>query len=655
MSGRYPYLFSPLRIGPVTLGNRIVFSAHLTNYADGGLPTERHAAYYAARAAGGAGLIITEEHSTHPADRPYEKLIRGHLPEVIEGYRRITDAVHAHRTRVFAQLNHNGGQSSGLYSRQPVLAPSPVPDPLFREVPRAATAADIDDIVAGYATVARHCGQGGFDGVEIQCSQSSIVRGFLAPATNLRTDEYGGSLWNRARLLFRLVAAVREAIGDDMALGIRLCGDEAVEGGITLPEAVEVARWAETDGRVDYVNTTIGVATSTLYLVEASMGIPRGYATHISSTIRDAIDLPVVAAGRFKDPEEAETALAEGKADLIGVVRGQIADGDFAAKARSGPAGSIRTCLSCNQECAGRVGLNRALGCVVNPRTGKENVPLPPPRRRGRRVVVVGGGPAGLRAAATAASRGHEVTLLERLPSTGGQVAIAARAPSRAEFLDLVGTSLAECLREGVGVRTGVTATAGDIAALAPEAVVLATGARPRRPHWAGPLGRIADVRDVLEGKVVPKGEVLVVDDLGFHQATSVAELLADTGCAVRMSTPALVAGQDLALTLDMETFSVRAEAKGIVQTTEEVILSASQETEDTGGVRLRVLTHTTGSVTEARFDWVVCATHQEPEDALWRELSGSTEFEVVRVGDCVTPRRADAAVAEGHRAAVAL
>ncbi|ASR34611.1 2,4-dienoyl-CoA reductase [Prauserella marina] len=655
MSKWYPHLFSPLRIGPVTLANRIVFSAHLTNYAGGGaggLPTARHAAYYAARAAGGAGLIITEEHSTHPADRPYEKLIRGHLPEVIEGYRRITDAVHAHGTPIFAQLNHNGGQSSGLYSRLPLVAPSPVPDPVFREVPREATAADIDDIVAGYATVAAHCRRGGFDGVEIQCSQSSIVRGFLAPATNIRTDEYGGSLWNRARLLLRLVAAVREAIGADMALGIRLCGDELVEGGITLPEAIDVAGWAEATGGVDYVNTSIGVATSTLYLIEASMGIPRGYATYISSAIRDTVELPVVGVGRFKDPEQAEKALAEGKADLIGVVRGQIADADFAAKARSGHSGAIRTCLSCNQECVGRVGLNRDLGCVENPRTGKESVPLPPPRRRGRRVVVVGGGPAGLRTAATAASRGHQVTLLERLAATGGQVAIAARAPSRAEFLDLVSTSLTECLREGVDVRTGFTATAESIAALAPEAVVLATGARPRRPHWAGELGRIVDVRDVLEGRAAPEGRVLVVDDLGFHQATSVAELLADRGCAVRMSTPGLVVGQDLALTLDMETFSVRAEAKGIVQDTEEVILSA---TRDTGGVRLRVLRHTTGATTDACFDWVVCATHQEPEDTLWHELSGSAKFEVVRAGDCVTPRRADAAIAEGHRAAVAL
>ncbi|MBQ6640835.1 MAG: mycofactocin system FadH/OYE family oxidoreductase 2, partial [Saccharopolyspora sp.] len=255
-SGRYKHLFTPLRIGPVTVRNRIVFSAHLTNYARNGLPSDQHAAYYAERAAGGAGLIITEEHSTHPTDWPYEKLIHGFHPEAVDGYRKITEAVHAHGTPIFAQLNHNGGQASSMYSRLPVWAPSAVPDPMFREVPKAVSHAEIDEIVAGYALVAGHCRAGGFDGVELQCSHSSIVRGFLSPTANVREDEYGGSLRNRARLLLRLVAAVREAIGPDLALGVRLCGDELIEGGTTIDEAVEVARMVESTGAVDYVNTS---------------------------------------------------------------------------------------------------------------------------------------------------------------------------------------------------------------------------------------------------------------------------------------------------------------------------------------------------------------------------------------------------------------
>jgi len=652
-TGRYRHLFTPLRLGPVTVANRIVFSAHLTNYATDGMPTDQHAAYYGARAAGGAGLIITEEHSTHPTDWPYEKLIHGFHPRVVDGYRRMTDAVHAHGVPIFAQLNHNGGQASSMYSRLPVWAPSPVPDPLFREVPKAVERHEIAEIVDGYATVAGHCVAGGFDGVELQCSHSSIVRGFLSPATNRRTDEYGGDLAGRARLLLEIVDAVRATIGSDRALGVRICGDELIEGGTGIDDAVEVARLVEASGQVDYINTSIGVATATLYMIEASMQVPPGYALFIPSAIRAAVDLPVVGVGRFKDPLQADRALSDGVCDLVGVVRGQIADPDFAAKARSGHAVDIRTCLSCNQECVGRMGLNRWLGCIENPRTGREELAVPPPRRR-RKVVVVGGGPGGLQAAVTAAERGHRVVLFERHDRLGGQAHVAATVPSRAEFFDIARNLIVAARREGVDLRTGVEATSDLVRAESPDAVIVATGARPARPWWAGDEPRVVDVRDVLEGRADPHGRVVVVDELGFHQATSTAELLADRGCTVEIVTNGMVVAQDLGITLDMETWNVKAHASGIRQSVDLVPMGVSSAGDGSGALELLLQHHPTGTDEVRTCDWVVCAVHQRPEDDLWHALDGAP-FEVHRVGDCLAPRRAHAAVIEGNRVAVAL
>lgn len=621
--------FEPLRLRRLTLRNRIVFAAHLTNFAIDGLPTERHAAYYGARAAGGAALVITEEHSVHPHDRPYEKLIRGHDPAVLPGYRRITDAVHEHGAVVLAQLNHNGGQSTGRYSRQPVLAPSAVPDAMFREVPVAIGGAQIAELVDAYRDVAARCVDGGFDGVELQCSHASIVRQFLSPTLNRRTDEYGGSPVNRARLLRRLVAVLRAAIGPDRVLGVRLGCDELDQ----LDELAEIARMLGTTTQVDYLNSSVGVAGTTQHRITPPMGERAGYALPVSAALRCAGGMPVVGIGRFTTAAQVERALADGRCDLVGVVRGQIADPDFAAS-------GWRTCLGCNQECVGRVGRNHDLACVQNPRAGRERIAGP--AAGSSRVLVVGGGPAGLRAAATAAARGHRVTLCEAGADLGGQIRLAASAPGRAELGLVVGDLEAECRAEGVPIRLRAAVDELFVADFGPDALVLATGSRGVPPSWA--VTGVCDVRDVLTGAVRPSGEVLVYDELGCHQASSVAELLAARGCTVEIRTPAMVVAQELGTTLDRERFRRTAKELGIGRYTDEVVLGTHARD---GRVEVWLLHHPTGTHEQHTYDTVVCALPAEPVDDLWRTLKRTR---VHRVGDCVAPRRLTEAILDGHR-----
>ncbi|ODU04016.1 MAG: hypothetical protein ABS81_11950 [Pseudonocardia sp. SCN 72-86] len=648
-------LHSPLQLGPLRLKNRVVFAAHLTGYAEDGLPSRRHVDYYAARAAGGAGLVITEEHAVHPGDRPYEQMIRGHDPRALDAYRRLTGAVHAHGVPVLAQLNHNGPQSSGLYSQAPVWGPSAVPDPMFREVPVAMTVGQIHELIAAYADVAARCIEGGFDGVEIQASQASILRAFLAPGTNLRTDDYGVS---RTRLLTEVVDALRAAIGPDRVLGVRLGGGEDVRGGLTVDDAVAAARLVEP--YVDYLSTSVGLATQTLELVEAPSPVPAGYAAPLPSAVRAAVSVPVLGAGRYTRPDDARAALRAGHCDLVGVVRGQIADPGWASGA------GARTCIGCNQECTANVGMNRPLSCTVNPRpdasrpdgprrvrpqtvsimrrttlssnstagVGVDRLALrggvPPTSAPGGTsgLLVVGGGPAGLRAAASAAQRGVRVRLVERSDHLGGMLALAARAPGRDELMTLVDDLVAECRAAGVELCTGVEPDGPH------GLVVRATGGIPDRPAWA--VDGVHDVVDVLDGSADPRGEVLVVDGTGFHEATSVAELLAERGCRVQIVAAAMLVGQDLGLTLHRPLFRRRAAALGITCTPDTVVLTATRTPQ--GRVAVTLLHHPTGREQTQEYDAVVVATPPRPREG------------PNRIGDALAPRRVGAAIADAER-----
>jgi len=644
---QFPHLFSPLKIGRVTVPNRISFSAHLTNLAEHGLPTPRLADYLAARARGGAGLIITEEQSVHPTDRAYEHLMEAFKPEIVPAYRQLTRAVHAYDTRIFAQLNHNGQQCSGSLSRLPVWAPSAVPDVMYREVPKVMEIEDIREVVEHFALSAVHVREGGFDGVELQFGHSSLARQFMSPLTNFRNDEYGGDFENRMRFPLQVLAAVREAVGPDFTVGVRLCADELIPGGLTLEDSKQIARRLEETGLVDYFNLTLATFYN-LYMVGGPMHVPLGYAVPLSAGIKEAVSLPVFATGRINDPVLAERILAEGRADMIGVVRGQIADPDFARKAREGRTEEIRYCIACNQNCYGRVGLNKTIGCVQNPAVGQEATEgehnLRPALRK-KRVMVVGGGPAGMWAAKIATLRGHQVTLYEKEEELGGQVLLAARGAGREEFGVIARNERNQLARLRVPVRLGVEVTPEFVLEQQPDAVIVATGSRPKPRPVPGAEGpRVFNVWQVLRGEADLGENVAVIDYDGHHQATSTAELLAELGKRVHMITSSLFIGAELGPSQDLYLARQRLLQKGVTFTADFAVMEIKGTEIHGFNVYSNVWDVLDG------YDSVVTVMGNEVCDELYFALKGRVP-ELYRVGDCVAPRKVDMAIYEGYMA----
>ncbi|ATW24928.1 mycofactocin system FadH/OYE family oxidoreductase 2 [Candidatus Formimonas warabiya] len=652
MSKQFPYLSSPIKIGNIQLRNRVVFSAHLTNFAERNLPGERHAYYYGERAKGGAGLIITEELSVHPSDHAYEKLVDAFSAEALPGYRMITGMVHQYGARIFAQLNHNGNQGTGLYNQLAVWGASPVADPLFCEVPKEIDQVEIDELIRFYAKSALLAQEGGFDGVEFQGSHSSLLRQFLSPYTNRRRDGYGGSAEGRIRLLREVGQAVREAVGPDFCLGIRLSGEEFVDQGLTLNDVVDIARSIEGMDLFNYLNTSVGIATHALYLVEGPMCLPPAYAVYMSSAIKQAVKLPVITVGRIKDPHQGEQVLRQGHADLVGMVRAQISDAYFARKSFNGQEELIRGCLSCNQDCIGRVGLNQTIGCVQNPAVGKEKIwgqGMVKPAPRTKQVYVIGGGPAGMQAALAAAQRGHRVSLFEKDHELGGQVRFASRLPYRSEFGDHIRNLLNELKTVPVQVYLGHEIRSEEVAEKSPDAVIVATGSLPQALPVPG-----CDQKNVLTvlqllTQDVPLGEkVLIVDQLGFYQATGVAEMLADQGKKVEILSSSLYVGQGLGRTLDLDLWYQRARKKQIVLTPNVSFLGVDGDT--VKGIH----NYSGQQLLWEHIDHVVLAVPHRANDAFYFSLKGKVR-ELYRIGDCVAPRRLDAAVSEGFKTGSAL
>ena len=588
----FPNLFSPLRIRGVEVKNRFVFQPHFNALADvHGMPTADLHSYLEERAWGGAGLIVDGSMATMPEGQMSRKYVAAWDPEVIEPFRITTDAVHGFGARIFAQLNHGGHTS--LEHPPPVLwAPTQMPEPSSTHTTKAMDEHDMRRTIEGFVVSTRNLVESGYDGIEIKIAHDGLLRSFASPFFNRRTDKYGGSFENRMRFPVEVVAAVRGALRDDMALGIRICLHEYTPFGYELDYGLRMAEHLEETGLVDYFNCDAG-SFSSFWMEIPPAAVPQGFFRPLNQALKRQSDLPIVAFGRIKDPDLAEHMIATGEADLIGMARQLIADPETPRKLLEGRSAEVRACIGCNDGCLHQVAQEKPVRCVQNPAAGQELLYSERLLQRVTEplaVVVVGGGPAGLKVAEIAARRGHAVTLFERSDHLGGQVRLAARQPLHEEIAEVTHYLEAAIRRLGVEVWLNVEVEADQLLELNPDVVVVATGSQPNLPvghRQAGSdpdAGAIARARglsagpdvegldldmvfssdEVMAGVTLPGPRVLVVDAQGHWEAAGTAEFLTDAGHQVTVVTGSSSVGSQLEGT-NHAMFMQRAGTKGIV------------------------------------------------------------------------------------------
>jgi 2,4-dienoyl-CoA reductase (NADPH2) len=514
----YPHLFRPLDLGHVSLANRIMMGSMHTGLEERPDGMERLAAFYAERARGGAGLIVTGGFSPDAAGNlgPHPAMMASGADR--DRHKAITRAVHDTGGRICLQVLH-----AGRYGKHPaIVAPSALKSPINPIVPREMSAAEIERTLDAFGASAALAREAGYDGVELMGSEGYLITQFLAPRTNRRADDWGGSLANRMRFALEAVRRTRAAVGPDFIVIYRISALELVEGGLPGEEIVQVARGVEAAG-ASLLNTGIGWHEARIPTI--SQAVPRGGFAWATRRLKDAVAIPVIASNRINAPEVGEAILARGDADMVSLARALLADAEFANKAKAGDRAGINICIACNQACLDHIFEGRFASCLVNPRAGRETKLTYVKTKNKKRIAVVGGGPAGLSCAAIAAERGHDVTLYEKDAELGGQFNLAKKIPGKQEFAESVAYFAERLRRAGVKVLLNTDPCADSLKKY--DEIVLATGVDPRRPEIPGlEHPSVVGYADVLSGRarVGEKVAIVGMGGIGFDVALYLLE-----------------------------------------------------------------------------------------------------------------------------------
>jgi 2,4-dienoyl-CoA reductase-like NADH-dependent reductase (Old Yellow Enzyme family)/thioredoxin reductase len=641
----YPKLFEPASIGKIRLRNRVVMLPMGTAYATpSGEVTERTIDYYIERAKGGVGLITVGNISPH-LPNVMNQLVLG-SDWVLMGQYELVEKVHAHGTKIAAQLNHAGKQkyTESRLTGEELISSSAIPTTFLGEVypsPKPLSKGEIYQMIEKYVKATERAKKVGYDIVELHGAHGYLLNQFMSPFMNKRTDEFGGSLENRMRFPLELIKAVRQTVGPEFPIGFRLSAEEFVPGGISLEESSIIAQMLEAAG-VAYISVTVGIYDTAHKMIDL-MPDPEGWKEFVWEAIKKTVKVPIIAGGGLRHPDFCERLLERRKADLIGLARPLVADPEWPIKAMAGRVEDIRLCISCNECMAGSARRRRGGGaryCAINAAMGRERefsqVPKAPAAKR---VMVIGGGPGGMEAARVAALRGHQVTLYERESQLGGQLLMAGQPQSKRKVLWFRDYLVTQLNKLGVKLKLRVEVTQDLIEKAKPDAVVVATGAEPILLDIPGvPSNKVFSAWDLLKGKTKPeKGKVAVVG--GGMVGCEVAEYLLETENKVT------IIEQLPSIASDMEPFHRFVllglfKEQDVVMLTERKVLGMNSR-----GVLTVNLNNGQEELVEA--EWVIIAIGAKSVNHLTEELNGKVP-ELYSVGDCNEPRVILEAVYEG-------